>query len=286
MPEQRLTVGKVARASLRLNVAALEGGKAEFVVADDGAGIATRKLAAAAVKLGVLPADRARASDAELLPLVFESGVSTSAAVTELSGRGLGLAIVRETVERLGGSVSIESRPGLGTTFRLVVPLTLATYRGIQVRVGERAFVLPTLGVERVMDLDRPMVSAGADRAMINVAGVSVPLVALRDILELPAAPSGALTERRRVAVVLGVGERRVAFEVDAVEAEQELLVKPLGKCLVRVRNVLGATILATGTIAPILNARDLLKSAATSARRPASSAAGFGKEAAGRGAS
>ena len=271
LPQARLAAGKPARASITLRVAAQEGDKVEFVIADDGGGIATAKLASAAVKLGLLTEQRAAtASDPELLPLIFQSGVSTSPMITDLSGRGLGLAIVREKVERLGGAISVESQRGVGTTFRIVLPLTLAMYHGITVRVAERIFVLPTFSADRVVRVKRNAVATVETRTMIDVGGTPVPLVRLRDVLELHDAPAGKPDGDWLVAVVLGAAARRVAFEVDAVEGDQEILMKPLGKCFVRVRNVQGATILPDGTIAAILNVHDLIKSAGKVARAAA----------------
>jgi two-component system chemotaxis sensor kinase CheA len=262
-PEDRMAAGKPGRASILLSVTPGEGDKVEFSIADDGAGISAQKLAAATIKLGLLSPERAAAAgEAELLPMIFQSGLSTSSMITELSGRGLGLAIVREKVERLGGSVAVESRAGRGTTFRLVVPLTLATYRGITVRVDDRLYVLPTRNAERVLRMKRAEVATVEDRPMIDVGGAPVPLVELRAVLELPPAPNGAGARDKLVAVVVGVGADHMAFEVDGVEGDQEILVKPLGKSLVRVRNIQGATILASGEIAPILNLHDLIKSA------------------------
>jgi two-component system, chemotaxis family, sensor kinase CheA len=268
-PAERTAAGKPVRASIQLRIATLDGDKVEFEVADDGAGIATEKLAAAAVRHGILSPERAAsASAAELVPLIFQSGVSTSPIITDLSGRGLGLAIVRETVERLGGSVAVESSAGRGTAFRLILRRTLAIYRGIAVRLGDRLMIVPTFSAERVLRVEPGTVYRVEQHAMIDVEGGAVPLVSLGEVLGLPA---GAMreTERRWLVVVLvAAGTKRVAFEVDEVEGDQEILIKPLGKCLARVRNVQGAAILASGRVAPVLNAQDLIKSAARA--RPA----------------
>jgi len=270
-PRNRAAAGKPERATVRITAAALASDKVEFIVADDGAGIALAALAAAAVKLGLLPAERASAAGpAELLPLVFQSGVSTSPMVTDLSGRGLGLAIVRERVERLGGAIAVETSAGKGTTFRLVVPLTLATFRGVLVRVCDQVLVLPTLAVERVFGGTRDQLRTVEGRSVLALNGDHLPLVQLADALELEqtgAAPAGNTGNGGKfVAVILGSSAMRVAFEVDEILGDQEVLVKPLGRNLARVRNVLGATVLGDGRIAPILNPHDLLKSAASSA--------------------
>ena len=271
-PAAREKRGKLARAALRLALTPLEGGKVEFAVTDDGDGVPLKALAARAVKMGLLTAPAAaQAGAAELLPLIFHSGISTSPMITEISGRGLGLAIVRERVERLGGTAAVESVEGRGATFRLVVPLTLATFRGIPVRAAAQTFVIPTLGVERVLRARSTALRTVENRPMVAVNGGYLPLVSLAETLELPAPadPGDAV-----IAVVLGSATGRVAFRVDEVQGDQEVLVKPLGKCLERVRNVAGATVLGDGRIAPILNIHDLLKSAARAAHAPAAGAA------------
>ncbi len=268
-PAVRRAAGKPERGEIRIAVTQRDSNRVEFVVEDDGAGVALDRLAAAAAKLGLIAPDRVAAvGEAELLPLVFMSGVSTAPLLTELSGRGLGLAIVREKVERLGGTITIESRPGAGSRFRLLVPLTLATLRGIVVGVADRLLVLPTLGVERVLSGRRDQLLVLGQRPLLAVGGGHLPLVKLAELLDIAPWP-GAGTDGL-LAVVLGSAALRVAFEVDAVHGDQEVLVKPLGRMFERVRNVLGATVLADGTIAAILNHHDLLKSALKLVRTPA----------------
>jgi two-component system chemotaxis sensor kinase CheA len=273
-PPGRSAAGKPARATIRISAAQRESDKVEITVADDGAGVSLKRLAASAIKQGLLPAERApSAGEAELLPLMFQSGVSTAPMITDLSGRGLGLAIVREKVERLGGTVEVETREGRGTTFRLLVPLTLATFRGIVVRVADHNFVIPTLGIERVLSGRRDDVRTVEDRPMLAVNGTHLPFVKLADVLEIVASARPAEADSRFLALVLGSSAMRVAFEVDEVHGDREVLIKPLGRTLERVRNVLGATVLADVGIAPILNVHDLLKSALRVARAPVSAA-------------
>jgi two-component system chemotaxis sensor kinase CheA len=205
-------------------------------------------------------------SEQESLALIFQSGLSTSPLITDISGRGLGMAIVREVIENLGGTIAVESRLGQGTTFRLVVPLTLATFRGVCVRVADRLFVIPTLALSRVVSAERNTIETVENRAALMIDGMPVMLVKLRDVLELPG-PQTRAPGDKLFAMVLGAAERRVAFEVDEILGDQEILIKPLGRYLARVPNVLGAAVLGTGRVAPVLNSHDLLKSAATAAR-------------------
>jgi two-component system chemotaxis sensor kinase CheA len=182
--------------------------------------------------------------------------------VTSLSGRGLGLAIVREKAEKLGGSVAVEARPGVGTCFRIVVPTMLATFQGVIVEVSGRAFVIPMMHVERVARLKPDAVRTVEGRDTIALAGRIVALTLLADALELPAAARNDPMRVGGSVVVVAAGDRRAALMVDAVQGQQEVLVKQLPMPLSRVRNIAGATLLASGELAPILDVGDLLKSA------------------------
>jgi two-component system chemotaxis sensor kinase CheA len=258
----RLQSGKPARATLSIAVSQLNGNSVEIVVADDGGGIDVARLKQSAIKQHVLSEDDAgKLSDAEATALIFQSQVSTSPMITELSGRGLGMAIVREKTERLGGQISVDSHRGAGTRFTIVLPLTLATFRGILVETGGASFVVPTANVERVARIRRDTIRTIENRTTIVLDGRAVALVSLAEALGLDG------LEDRDAGVyvsvlVLGAADRRIAFTVDAVLREQEVLVKPLGKNLRRVRNIAGATILGSGRVVPILSTRDLLRSA------------------------
>ncbi|HUP61303.1 MAG TPA: hybrid sensor histidine kinase/response regulator [Thermoanaerobaculia bacterium] len=240
----------------------------EIATSDDGTGIDLSAIRAAARKLGLLAGEDIDAlSENDLLSLIFQSGLSTSPMITEISGRGLGLAIVREKVDGLGGRIAVETHRDAGTTIRVDLPLTLATFRGVLVAIGERRFMIPASSVERVTRAAVAEIRTVENRETISLDGRTVSLVRLSDVLELPrssAAPAGYTQ-----AVVLGTGLDRIAFCVDAVLSEQEVLVRSLGPQLARVRNVAGASVLGTGEVVPVLNVPDLMKSAARPAVQP-----------------
>ncbi len=263
IPETRRRLGKAARATITLSVFQLNDGKVELLVSDDGAGIDVGKVKEAAIKRNLLSRDDAgRLSDADARLLVFRAEVSTSPIITRLSGRGLGLAIVREKAEKLGGTVVVESEPGQGTRFRIVTPSMLATFRGILIEAEGRMFVAPTAQVERVARVKAGETGTVEGRETITLSGRTVASVRLADVLQLPRAARNDELPPGTTVIVFGAGDQRIAFTVDAVLDEQEVLVKRLGKPLSRVRNIAGATVLGSGQVVPILNVFDLLKSA------------------------
>jgi two-component system chemotaxis sensor kinase CheA len=263
-PEERARKGKPPRGTLTLAVTQKSGSEVEIVVADDGAGVDLQEVKAAALRSGVVTKDEfERLDERERRQLIFRSGLSTSPLITDISGRGLGLAIVEERVERLGGALALESVAGAGATFRITLPLTLATFRGILVRAGSEIFVVPTVSVRRVLRLREEEAGTVENRKTIKFDGQLVPLVRLGDALGVPASDAARDSTGHAHVVVLGTAERRTGFLVDEILDEREVLVKSLGRQLSRVPNVAGATVLGTGRLVPILNVSDLLKSAA-----------------------
>ncbi|MEI6308612.1 MAG: hybrid sensor histidine kinase/response regulator [bacterium] len=261
-PESRIAAGKPSTGTIRLHVTQV-GNKVEVLVADDGAGIDPRQVLTSAVSHGLLGEEESQAlSQREAMALVFRSDVSTKERVTEISGRGLGLAIVREKAEKLGGQASVESRLGQGSSFRLLLPITLARFRGVLVSSDGRMLVIPTAHVERVLRVHQEEVRKVEGKEMLALGGEPLALVRLGEVLGfLSAVPRTVPAAIFPVLILTAAGER-IAFQVDQIHSEQEVLVKSLGKQLARVRNVAGATVLGTGRIAPILNVSDLLKSA------------------------
>ena len=272
-PDARRRAGKPERATITLAVSSVDGNQVELRVSDDGAGIDIARVKTAAIQCGVLtPEAAARLSDDAALSLVFEPELSTSPIITEVSGRGLGLAIVREKAELLGGRVSIESRAGASTDIRITLPLTLATFRGVLIEAEQRLFVVPTAQVERATRFKAADVETVEGRETLALDGRTVALARLSDVLHLPRVQRTSAPPDPMPALILGAGEQRMALAVDAVHDEREVLVKPLKKPLVRVRNLAGVTVLGSGAVVPILNVADLLKSA-RSAGAPARAA-------------
>ncbi len=262
-PAARAEKRKPPQGTIGIAIAQQDSGKVEIRVTDDGGGIDVGKVKASARKLGLVAvAEADKPDERETLALIFQSGVSTSPIITDVSGRGLGLAIVREKVERLGGTIALETKADAGTTFRIVLPMSMATFRGVLVRAGEASFVVPALNVERVVRVADADVRTVENRETIPLDGQAVALVRLRDVLELAHAATVAAAPANVQAIVLGLDPARVAFRVDEILGEQEVLVKRLGPQLARVRNVAGACVLGTGQVVAVLNVPDLMKSA------------------------
>ena len=260
-PGKRAESQKPPKGTINLTVFQTEGNKIEILILDDGEGIDLTKVKEKAIKQGIISGKEAEdLKDQEAAYLIFRSGVSTSPIITQISGRGIGLAIVQEKVEELGGLISVESEPGKGSCFRMQLPVTLATFRGVLVQVADDLFIVPCSNVECVLRIEQDKVKTVENMATIPLNGQVLPLLELSDVLRLH--PKGQNTDREYVTVVvLGAGKKRIAFSVNEVMDEQEVLVKNLGKQLSRVPYLAGATILGTGRVVPILNVNDLLKS-------------------------
>ncbi len=153
----------------------------EVLVSDDGAGINVAEIRRSAIRLGILSKEDAdRMDESRLLPLIFFSGVTTSPIITDISGRGLGLAIVQERVERLGGAVFCETAAGEGVSFRILLPLTLATFRGLIVHTEDRQVVVPLTGLDRTVRVNRDNIKTVENKETITLDGQTIPLVPLR----------------------------------------------------------------------------------------------------------
>jgi two-component system chemotaxis sensor kinase CheA len=275
-PGVRAERGKPPCGRIVIELSPINGSHVELLIADDGAGIDTANVKAAALKLGLLPPEEMLINK-NALPFIFESGVSTSPTISAISGRGLGLAIVKEKVQKLDGVLSVETEWGAGTSFRIILPLTLSRFHGLVVRIQKHLFIVPTRNVERVTRVRKEEIKTVENRETIVFDGKTLSLARLDNVLGLPPNANTAATDQSEVflpVAVLTSANERIAFLVDEILDQQEVLVKSLGKQLARVRNIAGATITGSNRIVLILNVADLIKSAvrasAATAARPA----------------
>jgi two-component system, chemotaxis family, sensor kinase CheA len=260
-PEQRAAAGKAAEGRLALR-ATVKGDRLLVSLADDGAGLDQDAIRRRALSSGlVAEADLERMSESELRELIFVPGFSTRESVGALSGRGVGLDVVRSNVERMHGRVGVESLAGAGCTFTLSVPLSLTSSHGLLLSVAGASYLLPIDAVQRIVPAPAEAICVIEGRATLTLDGRPLLLCTLADLLGQQAQPRAAAAAGR-LALLLGNGERLVACLVDEVLGEQELVAQRLPAPLRRVRGVAGATILADGSVVPILDAVDLLRAA------------------------
>jgi chemotaxis protein histidine kinase CheA len=283
-PADRLAAGKPERAVVQVSARSV-GGTVVIDVADDGAGVDEDAVREKAVLLGMIPADNPPVGTA-LLSLLFTPAFSTSDTVTETSGRGVGLDVVRTAVEELGGSVEVRSERGTGTSFVLTLPVTLGVLRCLIARVGDERYAVPVPGVVESLSLRDAELHTLAGAPVVLRHGVSVPLLdlgaALGLVRESTEAPRAAL-------VVRHASGQQLAWAVDRLEGESELVVKDLGSFLGRVPCIAGATIDGDGSVVCLLDLRELADQAvgtsafaiaATSVSKKAAAVAPVGKRA------
>jgi two-component system chemotaxis sensor kinase CheA len=278
-PADRIRAGKPAEGVLRFR-ASHQNGSVVIEVADDGKGIATERVLAKAIERGLVTAERAASiSEHEALQLIFVPGFSTATGVTSISGRGVGMDVVRANVEKVGGSIELESRLGLGTTLRLRVPLTLAIVPAFIVRGADASFALPQTALVELVYLPR-----GEAASAIEALGTAhyyrlrdrlLPLVWLDRLLHLNHT-SAQETHGVYIVVVEAEG-RRFGLVVDDLVSPTEIVVKPLSAALREIGIFSGATVLGTGALALILDIAAIGERAgirpATEASRPADAA-------------
>ena len=246
---ERLAAGKTQRGALRLN-AYHESGSIVIEVTDDGRGLDRQRILAKGIEKGLVQPDQVL-TDGEVYRLIFEAGFSTAEAVTTLSGRGVGMDVVRSNIEKLRGEVEVLSVFGQGTTVRIRLPLTLAIIDGFQVRVADEAFVLPLDQVVECVDLG-PQVEL---HDLLNLRGEPLPYVRLRSLFGLP--PSAGARESL---VVLQFGSNRAGVVVDQLVGELQAVIKPLNSMFKSLRGIGGSTILGSGDIGLILDIPQLVQ--------------------------
>ncbi len=260
-PDVRVAALKPAVGKITCTVVQNDAGSIDMTIVDDGQGIDRKRLKEKALALKLISVGD-EISDARLLDLIFHSGFSTSSIITELSGRGLGMAIVREKIESLSGWIRVTSETGRGSEFSIHLPVSMAISRGVLVRVAGRKFVFPSLKVERVLQVKRDSLHRVEGSMTVVDEGQVLALVDLAAMLALsPAsvAKKPGVTEDM-VLIVVGHGDQGRALVVDEVIGEQEIQVKDLGKQLLKVENIAGATILGSGQVVPIIDIGDILQ--------------------------
>jgi two-component system chemotaxis sensor kinase CheA len=248
---ERLAVGKSAEGQLTLN-AYHDSGMIVLEVSDDGRGLNTARILEKAIAKDMVDAD-ANLSDQDIHMLIFEAGFSTAEAVSNLSGRGVGMDVVRSAIDQLRGFIDIDSRAGAGCTFRIRLPLTLAIIDGFQVSVGNESFVIPLDMVTECMEASDSLLPEGY--GYLNLRGKPLPCISLNSHFGLNAEPS-----RRRNIVVVSQGRQQAGLIVDQLLGELQTVIKPLGQMFAHLRGISGSTILGSGHVALILDVPGLFR--------------------------
>jgi two-component system chemotaxis sensor kinase CheA len=254
LPAVRTRNGKPSQGRLSMR-ACHEGGQVTIEVADDGAGIDVARIRRKAVEKGLIGPEQAeRLSEREALHLVFLPGLSTAEQVTSISGRGVGMDVVRTNIEKIGGVVDLSSRPGEGATVRIRIPLTLAIIPGLVVSSGGERFVIPQVSLLELLRLEgesgRRQIERIHGSPVYRRRGALLPVAFLNDVLHLPGGSAGEVLN----IVVLQAEDRQFGLVVDEINDTQEIVVKPLGKQLKGLIAYSGATIMGDGKVALILD--------------------------------
>ena len=246
-PEQRLAAGKAAAGHIVL-AARQSGAEVVITITDDGRGVDRARVRAKAEENGLIQPGQVL-SDNELLQLIFAPGFSTAAAITNLSGRGVGMDVVKKTIEGLRGSIEISSTPGHGSVVSLRIPLTLAIIDGLLVRVGASRYVIPLASVEECVELSVEQDVRSAGRSLITLRDQLVPFIRLRQMFRTGLAP-----DPHQKIVVVSTGQERVGLVVDQILGDHQTVIKPLSPFHADVGAFSGATILGDGGVALILD--------------------------------
>ncbi|CAN2046691.1 two-component system, chemotaxis family, sensor kinase CheA [Candidatus Magnetomoraceae bacterium gMMP-1] len=254
-PEARKAAEKPAQGTVCLS-AEHSGANVLIQISDDGAGLDAEAIRESAIEKGLIAPDDEQRNEKEIFAFIFASGFSTAKEVTGVSGRGVGMDVVRRHIESLRGTIDIESEKGIGTTITLKLPLTLAIIDGLLVKIGREFYVVPLSAVEECVELTREDSVKAQNRNMMNLRGEIVPYLSLRELFVVDDEPP----EIEQVVVAEVKGER-VCFGVDHVIGQHQTVIKALGKIYKDIEGVSGATILGDGTVALILDVTQIVQS-------------------------
>lgn len=280
-PEERIAAGKDPQGTIRL-CAYQQGGKVILEISDDGRGMNTEKIRQKAIQSGLISAD-AQLSEEQLRLLIFEPGFSTCDQVSDLSGRGVGMDVVRRNVQALNGTIAIDSQKQKGSTIRITLPLTLAILEGLLVRVAERTLVLPLLSVlESISPRPEQIINLAGQGEVVILREEPIPLLRMNRYLGILDAASFAEPDRpsgreqdidsssavmRNLVIIVEHGVRKIALFVDELLGQQQVVIKSLDRHFRKVDGLMGATILGDGCVAPIMDIGGLAASASFSLR-------------------
>jgi len=254
--EEREAAGKPARGTIRVE-ATQRGNHVVIEVSDDGRGVDPERVRQHAVERGLIASDIVL-SPKECFDLLFEAGFSTREEVTETSGRGVGMDVVRANVTSLGGICDFRSRPGRGSTVTLTLPITLAIIQALLVAAGDQRFAIPLNSVLETLELEESAVQRSEGRRLLNLRGEALLLRRLSDEFELSQSDSPT-----HFVVVLGIGDSRLGLVVDRLDGQQDAVIKPIRGPVDQIRGIAGATELGDGTAVLVLDVASVVEDSA-----------------------
>lgn len=263
-PADRVKLGKPTRGRVELR-AAHEENHIVISIKDDGKGIDPNKIRETAVKKGTLSEEEAnKLSDKDAMFLIFKSGVSTAEKITDISGRGVGMDIVRAHIEKLNGIIDIDSTVGVGTTFTIKLPLTLAIIRSLLVKFGHKTFAIPLVNVLEIIRLNKEDIQMIKDKEVGLVRGRVLPLVRMKDKLGIEDNEINTEQKSREFVIVVGIADKRIGIIADKTLGNQEIVIKSLGPYIGSPAYIAGATIMGDGSVALILDVSSVVREQGT----------------------
>src|SRR5262249_21622392 len=258
LPPVREAKGKPSTGAIRLK-AFYEGTQIIIQISDDGVGLDPERLKSTAISAGYLSSiDAARLSEEEIFSMIFLPDFSTAPEVSEISGRGVGLDVVRVTVNRLKGSVRVDSKPGNGTIFTIRLPMTLAVMRALMVKANNETYAIPLVGVSHIVKVDEQSIERIGQDPIVRSGNTIYPMLELSKMLNLK--PTIGKVNGLRPVLLVNLEGRPVAIAVDETIGGREIVVKNLGNHLRQVRGVTGATLMGNGKVVLILNLAELIR--------------------------
>ena len=253
--EERLALGKPKKGTIRLE-AFQDGNNVVIEVSDDGKGINVNKIKNKAVEKGTLSKEEAATmSDKEAIELLFKPSFSTAEKISDLSGRGVGLDVVKSKITALGGHVEVETEMGKGSKFIVRLPLTLAIIQALMINIGDEKYAIPLSNIQNIEDVYKEGIKLVQNQEVIVVRDEIIPIIRLRTALGLPEEENKDMM----MGVIVKKGEKQVGFIVDSLIGQQEIVIKSLGKYLSGIDIIAGATILGNGEVALILDVNSLI---------------------------
>jgi two-component system chemotaxis sensor kinase CheA len=269
MPDDRVAQGKDPEGMVKIS-AYQEGNSIVIEIVDDGRGIDIEKVKRKAVEKGIIPeADAQRMPDSEAVNLIFMPGFSTADKVTDVSGRGVGMDVVRTNISKINGSVEIATQKGMGSTFTIRLPLTIAIIQALMVTIGQEVYAIPLASVVETVKITEKDIKTLSGSEVLNLRQQVLPIIRLRD--EFKVSPSGDGNEgpEGQYVVVVQIGSKNLGLVVDRLPYQEEVVIKSMGQILAGIRGLAGATITGDGTVVIILDVGEILQDVSLRTRKP-----------------